>query len=202
MAQQYTTEPAEHLDGIVVRGLVERLQVPGLLTRLPERLVWTVFVVVNGFVTIAVLAGIAMISKTPFIFPSLGPTAFMFFFNPRSPSATPRNAVLGHAVGIVCGYGALLITGLQSAPPATVTGVHDPRVLAAALSLSATGALMILFVVPHPPAGATTLIVSLGFITRPEHLVIIEAAVVALTLQAFAVNRAAGIKYPIWNTPT
>jgi hypothetical protein len=45
-------------------------------------------------------------------------------------------------------------------------GIHVPGVLAAALSLSATGALMVLFGVSHPPAGATTLIVSLGIIAQ------------------------------------
>jgi CBS-domain-containing membrane protein len=77
-------------------------------------------------------------------------------------------------------------------------GVHGPRVLAAALSLSATGALMALFRVSHPPAGATTLIVSLGIISQPKELVIIEIAVILLTAQALAINRLAGIPFPLW----
>ena len=72
------------------------------------------------------------------------------------------------------------------------------ELLAAALSLSATGALMALFRVSHPPAGATTLIVSLGIISQPKELVIIEVAVILLTVQAFAINRLAGIPYPLW----
>jgi len=48
---------------------------------------------------------------------SLGPTAFLFVFNPTSPAARPRNEILGHAIGIACGYGALVVTGLQNAPP-------------------------------------------------------------------------------------
>ena len=72
-------------------------------------------------------------------------------------------------------------------------------VLAAALSLAVTAALMILARVSHAPAGATTLIVSLGMITQPSHLVVMELAVVVLTLQAFCVNRLAGIPYPVWN---
>jgi CBS-domain-containing membrane protein len=66
-------------------------------------------------------------------------------------------------------------------------------VLAAALSLAATGALMILLRVVHPPAGATTLIIALGFITAPAHLAMIECAVALMVLQALAVNRLAGI---------
>ena len=72
------------------------------------------------------------------------------------------------------------------------------RVLAAALSLAATGALMILLKAAHPPAGATTLIISLGAITRPLHLVVIEGALVLLVLQAIGINRLAGLDYPLW----
>lgn len=57
---------------------------------------------------------------------------------------------------------------------------------------------MVLFRVPHPPAGATTLIVSLGILRTPAHLVILMAAVVLLALQAFVINRLAGLPYPIW----
>ena len=107
----------------------------------------------NGFATIALLAAVAMISRTPFVFPSLGPTAFLFFFTPRAPAASPRHTIYGHAIGILCGYGALWLFGLQHAPPAMATGVSAARVGAAALSLASTGALMILAKAAHPPAG-------------------------------------------------
>ncbi len=134
-----------------------------------------------------------MLTRTPFVFPSLGPTAFLLFFTPLAPSASPRTTLYGHAIGIVCGFGALLLTGLHHAAPALATGVDAHRVLASALSLAATGAGMVLFRCAHPPAGATTLIVSLGIVTHPFHLVVVEAAVVLLVLQAIAINRLAGI---------
>ena len=65
-------------------------------------------------------------------------------------------------------------------------------------ALASTGALMILLKAAHPPAGATTLIISLGIVTRPFHLLVIEIAVAILTLQAIAINRLAGIDYPLW----
>src|SRR4029077_17256182 len=102
------------------------------------------------------------------------------------------------AIGILCGYGALWLFGLQHAPQAMATGVSAARVGAAALSLASTGALMILLKAAHPPAGATTLIISLGIVTRPSHLLVIEIAVAILTLQAIAINRLAGIDYPLW----
>ena len=57
---------------------------------------------------------------------------------------------------------------------------------------------MILLRVVHPPAGATTLIVSLGIITRPFDLCVIEIAVGMIVLQAIAINRLAGVNYPLW----
>jgi CBS domain-containing membrane protein len=157
------------------------------------------FVFVNGFLTTAILAGVAMLTQTSFIFPSVGPTAFLFFFSPTAPAASPRNALFGHALGILCGYGSLWLLGLTHAPSAMREGVTVARVLAAALSLASTGASMILLRTVHPPAGATTLIISLGIITKPLHLLIIEIAVALLTLQAIIINRLAGRAYPLWD---
>ena len=71
------------------------------------------------------------------------------------------------------------------------------RVGAAALSLASTGALMILLEAAHPPAGATALIISLGIVTRPLPVLVIEIAVALLTLQAIVINRLAGIDDPL-----
>ena len=54
----------------------------------------------------------------------------------------------------------------------------------------------------HPPAGATTMIVSLGIVAKLGYLPIIEIAVVLLAVQAFAINRLAGLPYPIWRSHT
>ncbi|HVE87852.1 MAG TPA: HPP family protein [Myxococcales bacterium] len=190
--------PLEVLEPAVTRGLVQRLRLTRLLGRFPERPVWAVFMFVNGFLTIGLLAAVAMLTRTPFVFPSLGPTAFLFFFSPTAVTASPRHTIIGHAIGIGCGYGSLLLMGLEHAPPAMATGVDLPRVAAAALSLAATGALMILLKAAHPPAGATTLIISLGIVTRPSHLATIELAVALLTVQAFCINRLAGLDFPLW----
>ena len=181
------------------RGLARRLQVPHLLEQFPARRVWAVFMFINGFVIIALLALVAMLTRTPFVFPSLGPTAILFFVTPLSPTASPRNSIFGHAIAIACGYGSLCLFGLQHAGPAMIEGVTGPRIFAVALSLAATGALMLLLRSAHPPAGATTMIISLGVITHPLHLVLIELAVAVLVVQAIVMNRLAGIDYPLWS---
>ena len=90
------------------------------------------------------------------------------------------------------------MTGLQFAGPAIVTELGWTRILATALSLATTGALMIRLNVPHPPAAATTLIVSLGLVSRPAYLVVLEAAVGLLVAQAIIINRLTGVRYPFW----
>lgn len=177
-----------------------RLRLDWLMLHFPPRLVRSAYVFVNGFVTIALLALLALVSRNPFVFPSLGPTAYLLFFSPLGKTSSPRNTIIGHAIGLVCGYGAFVITGAGATPFGAHPGVFWPRILASALSLSATGAFMVLLDVSHPPAGATTLIVSLGIISKPGELVIIEVAVFLLVAQALVINRLAGLAYPLWNT--
>jgi CBS domain-containing membrane protein len=183
-----------------ILSLLKRLRLDWLLHHFPPRLVRSVYVFVNGFVTIALLASLALVSHNPFVFPSLGPTAYLLFFSPLAKTCTPRNTVFGHAIGILCGYGAYVATGAGALPFGVHPGIFWPRILAAALSLSLTGGLMVLFGVSHPPAGATTLIISLGIISKPRELVIIEVAVFLLVAQALAINRLAGVPYPFWKT--
>lgn len=186
----------EGLEHVAV--LLDRVRLAWLLNRFPPRLVWSAYVFVNGFLTIALLALLAVLTNSPFVFPSLGPTAYLLFIAPLAENSSPRNTILGHAIGLICGYAAFTLTGAATLPFGTHPGVYWPRIIAAALSLSATGAFMVLFRASHPPAGATTLIVSLGIISQPKELVIIEAAVFILVAQAFVINRLAGLAYPIW----
>lgn len=184
-----------------VAFLLRRLKLAWLLRHFPPRLVWALYVLVNGFFTIVLLAILAVITDSPFVFPSLGPTAYLLFVAPLAENSSPRNTILGHAIGLICGYAAFAITGAAAVPFGAHAGVYWPRILAAALSLSATGAFMVLFRAGHPPAGATTLIVSLGIISKPKELVIIEVAVFLLVAQALIINLMAGLPYPTWKYP-
>ena len=182
-----------------IQALLERLRLTDWMNRFPPRLVWSLYVLFNGFITIVLLSLVAIFTNNPFVFPSLGPTAYLFFFAPLSRASSPRHALLGHGLAILCGYLSLLVTGMEL-PHGIVHGIHWQTGIAAALSLGFTGALMVLFRISHPPAGATTLIISLGLIVRPLDLVIVETAVLVLTAQAFAINRLAGLPYPLWES--
>lgn len=198
MNQCSAPERLRLLDPLVIRGFAAKLRFARLLQGRPERPLWALFMFVNGFISIAIMAVVGWISHSPFIFPSLGPTAFLFFYTPNSPTASPRHTICGHAIGIGSGAFALWVTGLQHTTALSADAITGRRIFAAALSLALTGALMILLKAAHPPAGATTLIISLGLVTVPFHWLIIEIAVAALTLQAIAMNRLAGLAYPWW----
>jgi CBS domain-containing membrane protein len=183
----------------ILRGIFTRIRLPWLLQHYARLPVLALFSFINGCVSIGIMAALAVVTGSPFIFPSLGPTAFLFFYTPTAPSASPRNTIVGHAIGAAMGYFSLVVTGLTLAGPALSVGVTWSRVIAAALSLGLTSGLMVLLKSPHPPAGATTLIISLGILTKPWQLLLLMAAVILLTLQALAINRLAGIPYPLWN---
>ena len=175
-----------------------RLQLPRLAERHDSTIVLSLFCFINGGLSIGIMALLALITGQVFVFPSLGPTAFLFFYTPLAPVASPRNAICGHLIGVLGGWTSLALFGLTDVGPAISEGVDGPRVAAAALSLGLTGGAMVLLKAPHPPAGATTLIISLGILRSPEQMVILMAAVVLLTLQAITINRLAGLPYPFW----
>lgn len=183
----------------VVRGLFVHLRLSWLLQHHARIPVLALFSFLSSCLSIGLMSVLAVVTASPFIFPSLGPTAFLFFYRPTAPAASPRNTVVGHGIGVLAGYVSLVLTGLTSAGPALAVGMTWPRVIAAALSLGLTAGLMVLVKSPHPPAGATTLIISLGILTKPWQLGLLMIAVLLLTLQAFTINRLAGIPYPLWN---
>ena len=156
----------------------------------------------NGLLSIGLLSLLAWATRSPFIFPSLGPTAFLVYYQPLSASSSPRNTIAGHLIGILAGYGSLAAFSLLHAAPAISEGITAARIGAAALSLAACSGAMVWLHVPHPPAGATTLIVSLGILSRPSELIIIEVAVVLMAIQALVINRLAGVRYPVWSPGT
>lgn len=147
---------------------------------------------------IAISGLAAYISRQPLLFPSLGPTALLFFGSPLAGSASPRNAIVGHAVALAVGYGSLALFGLLGAPGALQSGMTTGRVGAAALAVALTGALLVLARATHPPAAATTLLVSLGLLATPRDLLAVAAGVALLTASGWALNRLLGLPVPLW----
>lgn len=200
LSHQPRTRRSSPPRGDHVVSLLGRLRLDWLLIHVPPRFVWAAYVSLNSFFTILLLTLLALVTHNPFVFPSLGPTAYLFFFTPLAEAASPRNAICGHAIGLGCGFAAYAVTGMHAFPQGIGGRVYGPRIIASALALALTGATMVLLHVNHPPAGATTMIVSLGILSKAEYLPIIEVAVVLLAAQAFIINRLAGLSYPLWHS--
>ncbi len=81
------------------------------------------FALVNGVISIGIMSAAAALTRQPLIFPSLGPTAFLLFYTPTAPAASPRNTICGHAIGASAGYLSLVLFGLTDAAPALATEV-------------------------------------------------------------------------------
>lgn len=145
---------------------------------------------------VALFAGgiVGLLLEQPWLFPSLGPTVMVLAETSTRPAAHPRNAIVAHVVGVAAGYLALLATGLTDAAPAIETGLDVPRVTAAVLSVALTSAVLGLLRTPHPPAGATTLLVSLGLLTSGPALLSIVLSVLLVVAVATGMNALLGVR--------
>lgn len=138
---------------------------------------------VVSFIILAASGAIGIALALPWLFPSMGPTLMLMFGSPEDPSARPLNAAVGHSVGIIVGIGCLFLTGMNGHPSAPVAGLSLGYVLGGALSVALTMLILQLLKLPHPPAGATTLIISLGVIATPLGILSMAGAL-ALTIVA------------------
>ena len=106
---------------------------------------------------------IGLTAGQPWLFPSLGPSAFLQAEKPGEKSARFYNTVVGHLIGLAGGMAAVLLLGASDAPGVLATKEMVPvRVGAAALSAVLTMLGLSLLKASHPPAAATMLLVALG----------------------------------------
>lgn len=131
------------------------------------------------------LGVIAWGSGQPFIFPSLGPTAFVLAFDRQSDRTQRYRIIGGHLIGGIAG----LLAWTVVAPGVSITAtppsfsVEGFRLAASAtVSIVLTSWAMIVSDAIHPPACATTLIVSLGLLSTPGRVGIIVGSVTILVL--------------------
>jgi CBS-domain-containing membrane protein len=160
-----------------------------------------VYTFIGSLLTIALSGLVAWVLDEPLVFPSLGATAFLFFETPLAEVASVRNTIIGHTVGAAVAFLWLNVFGLVHEPSAIVEGFTAERVACVALSLAFTGGILRLLRAAHPPAGATTVIVSIGLLTTWDDLLILFAGVALLTMSAWTLNRLLGVPAPLWSAP-
>jgi hypothetical protein len=136
----------------------------------------------GGLILIVGLIG--LLAGQPWLFPSLGPTAFLQVETPEQRTARFYNVVVGHLLGLGAGLLAVTLLGAGDAPAVLLTKELIPvRVWAAVLAvvLNMLGGLLLR--ASHPPAAATTLLVALGGFKPTVHdtlTVIIGVLIVAI----------------------
>jgi len=146
------------------------------------------YAAVLAFLVLALAGVVGLGLSKPWLFPSLGPTVMLFFESPEEESSRPRNTLVGHLVGIAVGWGLLHLFRLQGLPPAPVGGLTGRHVLAGALSVALTSLVLVAIKHKHPPAGASTLIVSLGILSSPVEVLTMVLAVVLVTVVGWTLN--------------
>ncbi len=149
--------------------------------------IWATFM--GGFLILAV-GIIGLIAGQPWLFPSLGPTAYLQVENPGLPSARIYNIIVGHYVGIAAGLIGIAIFGLWSIPSVLISHHLLPAwVGAAAIAIALTIIINMFLRASHPPAAATTLLVSLGAFTTPTQILSLIIGVLILAIIGEALRR-------------
>lgn len=176
-----------------------RFSIPSLLALADERKVVSWTAGISGGLAMLQISLFAWLSDLPLVFPALGPTAFILFSAPFSPSAAPRSVIMGHFTGMVSGFATWSLMTHLSGGAVSLQEGGWPLLCSASLALALTSTLLVRMSYPHPPACASALIIALGGVTDWRELLAMAAAVVLLAFQAVAINRIAGVRVPAWS---
>ncbi len=122
--------------------------------------VWAPLTAAGLMVVVGILG---IIANQPWLFPSLGPTAFLQAEVPDHRMARFRHVLLGHAIGVGSGYLAVFALGAQNGPSVLQTGqLTWVRIVASALAIALTILFGLLLRASHPPGVATAMLITLG----------------------------------------
>jgi HPP family len=123
----------------------------------------SIYAPLAAVIIIALIGLLALLTRQLWLFPSLGPTIFIQVVTPNHVSARAWSTLAGHVVGIAAGFGAVFLVGAQHSPPVLSSGdLTIERVVATALAIGVTVSVQEALRAPHPPAAATTMLLTLG----------------------------------------
>lgn len=141
----------------------------------------------NTFLHFSVLGAITLATGKPFLFPSLGPSAYLLATGEQPREEGPYHVIGGHLVAVVVGMAVYAVVG-NDVSAYVVFARPDPAfsmdlvylTASATVAMMVTTATMLVTDTNHPAACATTLIVALGLMGGLEDGGIIVAAVAVL----------------------
>jgi len=158
------------------------------------------FSVAHCGLSVAFLGLLSMALGLPLMIPAVGASSYLVFAFPQAEVSAGRNVLLGHLVGAGVGWIVLRLFGLESAPGGLGVELTWLRMGAVAVSLAATVGILRIASSPHPPAGATTMIVSVGMLPQMRHVLGFGISALVVVVHAALACRAAGIAYPLWRS--
>ena len=175
----------------IIIGILDPLKktgdsVSGRTARIPDS-IWAP--VMGGFLIL--FAGIiGLIAGQPWLFPSLGPTAYLQVETPELKSAHFYNTIVGHYVGITAGLIGIAIFNLWETPSVLVSHELLPVwVGAAAIAIFLTIIINMFLRSSHHPAAATTLLVALGAFRTPSQISALIAGVLIIAVVGGVLRR-------------
>ena len=160
--------------------------VSGWTARIPDG-VWAP--IMGGFL-ILIAGVIGLIAGQPWLFPSLGPSAYLQVETPELKSARFYHIIVGHYVGIAAGLVGIAIFSLWTTPSVLVSHQLLPAwVGAAAIAIFLTIIVNMFLRSSHPPAAATTLLVALGAFRTPSQISALIAGVLIIAIVGDVLRR-------------
>ena len=133
---------------------------------------------------------ISLILNQPWLFPILGTTAYLQVEQPGYKRSSFYNTIIGHYVGIAAGLVGITLFNLWNNPSIFSTYILLPSVVgAAAIALALTIIINMLLRAFHPPAAATTLLVSLGTINTPISILSLMMGILIIAIVGETVRR-------------
>ncbi len=152
-----------------------------------RRLPWTfdaTWAPLTASALMLVVGAVGLAADQPWLYPSLGPTAFMQAEYPGHRTSHLYNTIAGHFIGL--GAGVLAVKALGAGDASSVIATHHLtaiRVWAAVIAEAATILGMLLLHASHPPANSTTLMFALGaFRPVPHDILAVVAGVLILAV--------------------
>jgi CBS-domain-containing membrane protein len=173
--------------GISMQSFFNWHKLSGQGSQCPKRLPLSMIVIawLGGTIATATLAIMGSSIELIMILGSFGASCLLIFAYPASPFAQPRNVIGGHFIATFTGLVFMTLFGIHWWSMATAVGTAI--------------ALMLVFRMPHPPAGSNPLIVMLGavnwnFLITPTLLGSIVLVIIALIYN----NLGKGRQYPTY----
>jgi hypothetical protein len=149
-----------------------------------------------------VVGALGTLARQPWLFPSLGPTAFLQAEYPAHRTARLYHVIAGHGIGLAAGLIAVWLVGARDS--SSVLVIHHltaVRTWAAVIAVALTIAGSLVLRASHPPAVSTSMLLALGSFRPTVHDALTIAVGVLVVASAGELLRRARLGNAPGSTP-